>query len=63
MAQCHGKQPANSLNPNATIYCGSALLRCNKCGTVGCETPGCPNRKFSGNSCTVCASQSRSVTG
>ena len=35
--------------------CGSTLLKCDNCGTLGCSTPQCENEHFDGsNQCHVC---------
>lgn len=48
MATCHGKWSG----PHG--QCNSTLLRCKKCGNIGCNQRECSNRAFDGPKCLKC---------
>ena len=57
MASCTGKRPDKS------YACGSPLLKCKKCGNVGCDKPqsgGCTGQGFISGSCGKCRSSDKS---
>jgi hypothetical protein len=56
MAKCQGKRKALGI----ASKCGNVLLKCNKCGNIGCNViwgVSCSNEEFKDYHCMKCGSK------